>query len=100
MLHRITTPGEPRFSSPLNRSVKDDSPPTSTPVAAATTNVSIAKADSRKPVKKDEVSKFQPELETEPRKFELVVVWLFLAVLLILTVVAGYVLWKKVSLTS
>ena len=55
--------------------------------------------DSSTLSKKDEASMVEAELETEPCKSELVVLWLFIAVLVMLTVVAGYVLWKKVSLT-
>jgi hypothetical protein len=55
---------------------------------------------SSKLAKKDEASTVKTELEAKPGKGEVVVVWLFFAVLVILTVVAGYVLWKKVALTS
>jgi len=75
-------------------------PPTSTPGAAATANISIAKADSRKLAQKEEVSKVEPERETNSSKFELVALWVLFAVWVILTVLAGYILWKKVALTS
>jgi hypothetical protein len=55
---------------------------------------------SSKLPKQDESSTVKAELEAEPSKSDLVVVWLFFAVLVILTVVAGYVLWKKIALTS
>ena len=55
---------------------------------------------SSKLTKQDEASTVKAEFEAEPGKSELVVVWLFFAVLVILTVVAGYILWKKVALSS
>ena len=54
---------------------------------------------SRKLAKQDEASTVKVELEAEPGKSELVVLWLFLAVLVALTAVAGYLFWKKISLT-
>jgi hypothetical protein len=55
---------------------------------------------SSKLAKQDEASTVKVELEAEPGKSELVFLWVFFAVLVILTVVAGYILWKKVALTS
>ena len=55
---------------------------------------------SSKLAKQDEASTVNAELEAEPSKSDLVVVWVFFAVLVILTIVAGYILWKKVALTS
>jgi len=54
---------------------------------------------SRKLAKQDEASTVKVELEAEPGKSELVVFWLFLVVLVALTAVAGYLFWKKISLT-
>jgi hypothetical protein len=54
---------------------------------------------SGKLAKQDEASTVKVELEAEPGKSELVVLWLFLAVLVALTAVAGYLFWKKISLT-
>jgi len=48
---------------------------------------------------KDESPKVEAERVTEPRQSGLVGLWLFIAVLVTLTVVAGYLLWKKISLT-
>ena len=50
---------------------------------------------SSEPARKDAASPVEAKLETEPRKSELIVLWMFIAVLVILTVVAGYLLWKK-----
>ncbi len=55
---------------------------------------------SSKLAKQDEAFTVKAELEAEPGKSEMVVVWVFFAVLVILTVVAGYIFWKKVVLTS
>jgi len=54
---------------------------------------------SRKQAKQDEASTVKVELEAKPGKSELVVFWLFLVVLVALTAVAGYLFWKKISLT-
>jgi len=75
-------------------------PTTLIPAAAASANVGTAKVDSRKLAKTDEASRFEAKLQTEPRKSDLVVLWLFLAVVVILTAVAGFLLWKKITLTT
>jgi len=54
---------------------------------------------SGKLAKQDEASTVKVELEAERGKSELVILWLFLAVLVALTAVAGYLFWKKISLT-
>ena len=66
-------------------------------VAAATANASTAKADSIKLTRGDEYLNIEVKIETELQRKELVVLWLFIAVLVILTVVAAYLLWMKVS---
>ena len=53
--------------------------------------------DSSKLAKKDEDLTVEVKIETEPSKFELVVLWLLIAAMMILTAVAGYLLWKKVT---
>ncbi|HTY86138.1 MAG TPA: hypothetical protein VMB80_01625 [Candidatus Acidoferrum sp.] len=75
-------------------------PTTLIPAAATSANIGTAKADSRKLAKADEASRFEAKLETEPRKSDLVVLWLFIAVVVMLTAVAGFLLWKKITLTT
>jgi hypothetical protein len=71
--------------------------PPPTPVAAVAAITSITKPDSSKLAKKDEASKVEPQFETSSNKSELVVLWMFIAAMMILTAVAGYLLWKKVT---
>lgn len=47
--------------------------------------------------KVDDDLNVEVECKTEPNKSELVILWLFIAAMMILTVVAGYMLWKKIS---
>ncbi|HZI33159.1 MAG TPA: hypothetical protein VFF11_12525 [Candidatus Binatia bacterium] len=68
-------------------------------VATATANIGVAEADSSKPAKQDEITKIETEFQTEPRRADQVALLLIIAVMVILTVVAGYIFWKKVSLT-
>jgi hypothetical protein len=66
---------------------------------AAPANAGTAKADSIKLTRGDEELSIEVKIETELQRKELVVLWLFIAVLVILTFVAGYLFWKKVSST-
>ena len=65
--------------------------------AATTANASTAKADFIELTRGDEDLSIEVKIETELQRKELVVLWLFIAVLVILTVVAAYLFWKKVS---
>ena len=66
-------------------------------VATVTANIGAAKADSIKPAEQNVDLDVEVKIETEPNKSELVILWLFIAAMMILTVVAGYLLWKKVN---
>ena len=50
-------------------------------------------------LRKNEALKGEGKLELEPGKSEWVVLWLFIAILVTLTAVAGYLFWKKLSST-
>jgi hypothetical protein len=68
-------------------------------VAAAPANASTPKADSIKLTRVDEDLNIEVKIETELQREELFVLWLFIAALVILTVVAACLFWKKVSST-
>lgn len=74
-------------------------PTTSTPIAGTTANSSVAKVDFTKQARQDEDLSIEVKIETELCKSEMVVLWLFIAVLVILTVVAGCLFWNKISST-
>jgi len=44
-----------------------------------------------------QIGKLPEKGEVQPRNSEMIVVWLFIAVLVITTAIAGYVLWEKVA---
>ena len=72
-------------------------PTESNQVAAATANTSMAKADSIRLTGWDEDLTVDVKIETGLQRKELVVLWLFIAGLVTLTAIAGYLLWNKVT---